>query len=365
MWQKHNPPQSWDDFSVDQYPYTPGSTGCYFSNCDRPTSEIKQITAISGNTITFDSPMTISYRLSHQAQLYHSTRDFVQNAGVEDMTVQYGDDGNVVFRSAAYSWAKNVESRLWLYGGFQVIGSFRIQLEGVWSHNAVWPVPGGAGYAIDINWASSEVLVENSIIGHANKVMVIRSAGAGSVVAYNYFDDGYIEGQEWWQEIGINCSHAAGSHHTLFEGNWGFNMDNDNTHGGAIYHTFFRNYASGYRSRFTSFDGVVSDDINNLPGGNGPLRAAGAMAYCYWESFIGNVLGTPGHTNGWTYNTTWASGNPGIYMLGWNSAPPYNSDPNVAHTALVDGNFDYLSNAVTWASIDSAHTLPNSLYLIQ
>ena len=276
-----------------------------------------------------------------------------------------GDDGNVLFQDAAYSWAKNVESQLWLNGGFQVIGSFRIQLEGVWSHNAVWPVPGGAGYAIDINRASSEVLVEDSITDQANKVMVIRSAGAGSVVAYNYFDDGYIEGQEWWQEIGINGSHATGSHHTLFEGNWGFNMDSDNTHGAAIYHTFFRNYASGYRSRFTSLDGVVSDDINNLPGGNAPTRGAGPMAYSYWDSFIGNVLGTAGHTRGWTYNTTFGSGYAGIYMLGWNDEPPYNSDPNVASNTLVDGNFDYLTNAVTWASTDTAHILPDSLYLTQ
>jgi hypothetical protein len=362
-WQKHNPSQRWDDFSANQYPYTPGSTGCYFSNCDRPTSEIHLITAISGNTITFDSPITISYRVNHQAQLYYFQTPFVINAGVEDMTLQFADQGNIQFRWTAYCWAKNVESRNWLNGGFVLSYAFRDQLEEVWSHDAVWPVPGGAGYAIDINFSSSEILAENSITDHVNKVMVIRSAGAGSVIAYNYFDDGYINGQEKWLETGINGSHATGSHHTLFEGNWGFNIDSDNTHGSAIFHTFFRNYASGYRSRFTSLGGVVTDDISNRPGGNRPLRGIGVMAYTYWMTFLGNVLGTSGHTSGWLYHTTFANGSPGIYMLGWNDKPPYNSDPDVAKTAIIDGNFDYLSNSVSWASSDSTHTLPNSLYL--
>src|SRR4051794_40514362 len=47
--------------------------------------------------------------------------------------------------------------------------------------------------------------------------MVVRSSGAGSVVAHNYMDDGFISWQENWQEIGLNGSHMVGSHHMLFE----------------------------------------------------------------------------------------------------------------------------------------------------
>ena len=46
-WQKHNPSQSWDDFSSSQYPYQSGTTGCYYSYCDRPTAELHKITAIN------------------------------------------------------------------------------------------------------------------------------------------------------------------------------------------------------------------------------------------------------------------------------------------------------------------------------
>jgi hypothetical protein len=77
------------------------------------------------------------------------------------------------------------------------------------------------------------------------------------------------DGQEYWLEIGVNGSHMVGSHHMLFEGNHSFNLDSDDTHGNSIYHTFFGNYGSGYRARFKSIRGIVVDDINNLPGGNG------------------------------------------------------------------------------------------------
>jgi hypothetical protein len=194
--------------------------------------------------------------------------------------------------------------------------------------------------------------------------MVSRSSGAGSVVGYNYMDDGYISGQEYWQEIGVNGSHMVGSHHMLFEGNYGFNMDSDHNHGNAIYHTFLHNYGSGYRARFTSISGTVVDDVNNLPGGNGPLRAAGASAYSYWMSFIGNVLGSSGHTSGWVYNTQFP-GFPGVWMLGWDDITPYPTDDQVAATAIRHGNFDYVTNSVHWDPTISNQTLPNSLYLSQ
>jgi hypothetical protein len=42
---------------------------------------------------------------------------------------------------------------------------------------------------------------------------------------------------------------------------------------------------------------------------------------------------------------------------------PQGYDPNVAATTIRDGNYDYLQNRITWAANDTAHTLPNSMYL--
>ena len=72
----------------------------------------------------------------------------------------------------------------------------------------------------------------------------------------------------------------VGSHSWLFEGNESFNYDSDNTHGNAIYMTVFRNHLTGDRTDFSN------------PESN--ARAVGLMFGSWWQSIIGNVLGTPG-----------------------------------------------------------------------
>ena len=59
------------------------------------------------------------------------------------------------------------------------------------------------------------------------------------MTAYNYMDMGFISGSDGWQEAGLNNSHMVGSHHMLFEGNYSFNIDSDQTHGNAIYQHVF------------------------------------------------------------------------------------------------------------------------------
>jgi hypothetical protein len=44
---------------------------------------------------------------------------------------------------------------------------------------------------------------------------------------------------------------------------------------------------------------------------------------------------------------------------------PRGYDPQVAATAIRDGNYDCVTNSVVWAATDTAHMLPNSLYLTQ
>ena len=343
VWQRHNPSQGTDD------PF-PDAAG-WFSRQDRPTNEIKQIDHISGNTIFFNTPIHISYRASHTAQLTSFSYPHTQNAGVENLTVTGGDQGNIRFEWAANCWAKSVENSVWHDEGFALTRSFRIEIRESYVHDAAWAQPGGAGYAISLSDATSESLVENSIVVKANKVMVARSAGAGSVFGYNYVDDGYINSNTAWIEVGLNASHMVGPHHVLFEGNYGFNWDSDKTHGNAIYHTIFRNHLRGIRR-----------DFGDGGGSNGPKRAAGAAYYSYWHSFVGNVLGAAGQMSGWVYE----SGNmdtPAIFLLGWDDWAPYPVDPQVAATTIRHGNFDYVTSSVKWDPNISTQTLPNSLYL--
>jgi hypothetical protein len=362
VWRKHNPSILYvDDFQADQFPTTPGAAGSWFSRPDRPTAEVKQIASVSGSTITFTTPVHIAYRTSHAAQLSRYGEHVVENAGVEDLKLSGGDDANLIFARAAESWAKSVESTVWQGAGVVIDNSFRIELREFYIHDGAWAQPGGAGYAISLSGGSSEVLIENGIAVRANKLLVARSAGAGSVVAYNYLDMGYINTNGAWIEIGLNASHMVGSHHVLFEGNYAFNADSDDTHGNSIYHTFFRNYLRGIRAPFENQAGGLIDDANQSA--NGPRRCVGLMAYSYWMSFVGNVLGAAGQMKGWVYETTFANGKPGIWMLGWDDLNPYPFDKRVSATTLRHGNFDYLTNTVKWDPAIANHTLPNSLYL--
>jgi hypothetical protein len=352
---------------------TPPAAMSWFSRTDRPTTEIKEIASVSGNTVTFTSPLTIGYRVSHTAQLTRYTPTgsaskcnsvHVTNAGVESLTISGGADGALRFEAAAYSWAKNVEVTQWIGEGVAINNSFRIEVRDSYIHTGSWPEPGGAGYIISFAAGSSEALIENNILIDACKEMVFRSSGAGSVVAYNYADNSWDFDTPTWVEVGLNASHMAGPHHVLFEGNYSQNFDSDYTHGNAIYLTVFRNWLSGQRRSFTD---------------QGNIRTVGLAYGSWWDTFIGNVLGRPGQMSGWHYtdpamscdaNGNNCTGNnagwkdPDVWKLGYDPERwGMNPDPQTLSTVVRDGNYDYLTNSQRWHTTAGGFAIPNSMYL--
>lgn len=378
-WQLHDPPQPWDDPLVPGTP-TGGNAAAWFCRRDRPTAEVKEVESVHGRTVTFTTPLHISFRTAHRAELtrYTGQSAHVRGAGIEDLTVEGGSDGAIRFECASRSWARNVEVTRWLGEGVAIDNSFRVELRDSYLHDAVWPQPGGAGYAISLALGSAEALVENSIVVLANKVLVARAAGAGSVVGYNYMEAGLILGTERWIEVGLNASHLVGSHHVLFEGNDSFNFDSDKTHGSATHHTVFRNWLRGTRRPFASpRSGEIVDDaaapgglltemrarLGRGPSGNGPRRCAGAQAYSYGMSFVGNVLGERDRMDGWTYDVVGPRGmsKPAVFLLGWDDVSPQPYDARVAETTLRQGNWDWLRRRQAWDGPPAR--LPDSLYL--
>jgi hypothetical protein len=335
---KHNPPDPADDPFPDSL--------VWFSRSGRPVNEVKEIASVSGNTITFTTPLHTSYPTAKVAQVTRWSGPHLRGGGLEDLTVTGGSDSNVRFEAAAYAWAKNVESTAWLGEGVIVNGSFRVEVRDSYVHDCVHQYPGGGCYGIGLAWASSEALIENNIVLGVNKVMAAKSGGAGSVVGYNYMDNSLIGNYLEWVEVGINGSHMIGPHHVLFEGNQSHNYDSDDTHGSSFGMTIFRNHLVGIRR---DYPGQV----------NG--RAAGLMFGSWWHSFIGNVLGESGKMTGWLYDE-WIAATGHIFKLGY--APSHweqAQDPKVLSTVLRDGNWDYLTNTVKWQR--PAQALPNSLYL--
>jgi hypothetical protein len=275
---------------------------------------------------------------------------FLQYAGVENLTIERPTNGGIDFLFCAYCWTKNVEVVGWAGGGVNFDYSVRDQIDTTFVNNCGNSVNNGGEYPIGIEDAATEIYVDNSITHECGKGMVGKT-GAGSVVAYNYIDHTMYDScsgiGDYWVDMGVNGSHYAGMHHMLFEGNWGDNLDNDDTHGNATYHTYFCNWGTGLRTSFV--DPSINKSVNDAAGvayargttgpsgcfsnPPGPLRAAGPMMHDYWLAYVGNVLGTPGVStaaNGWTYQGNF-NVNPAIWMLGWNSDAnnPTASDPNL------------------------------------
>jgi hypothetical protein len=363
VFQMHNPGQSWDDppdaFGWFSRGY-PSNSSSPSDTDGRMTSEIKEIASVVGNVVTFTSPLTIDYRSSHLAQLTGYTANSnggnggtqVVNAGVENLTAIGGGDGGIRFEVTAYCWAKNVEVTQWRGEGVAIDNSFRTEIRDSYIYTGAEPTPGGGGYAISFATGSSEILIENNISRDVNKVMVSRASGAGSVVAYNYMDDGWISYSTTWQEIGLNASHMAGPHHVLFEGNWGFNGDSDYTHGSSQYITFFGNYLTGQRGSWTGTDDNA--------------RTAGVSSWAKSFSFVGNVLGRPGQMSGWNYTDpmmgcdvngnscvggvsgTW--GGPNVWQIGYDATNQWtqSAEQGALTTVIRDGNYDFLTNSQRW-----------------
>lgn len=289
-------------------------------------NEIKEIASIVGNVVTFTTPLTTTYRLSHKAQLAVSDSPFVRGIGIESMTLLRGGRGAINFGNAAQSWVADVTIKGWAGRGLDISQSRQIEVVRTTIEDTAWAYPGGGGYGLVLQNGSTEILVWQSTMRRANKAMVANAAGAGSVIAYNLVDDTYIASIPGWQEVGLNGSHFGGSHHMLFEGNHAPNFDSDDTHGTSWAHTVLRNTLTGRRSSFS--------DTSNA-------RALGLMFGSRDMTFLGNTLGTT--TTGWVRQDgpAFDPSRKAVYRLGyapgeWGMA----ADPVVTSTLIEFGNTD-------------------------
>ena len=375
----------------------------------RTTSEIHLISAIGGACgalcVTFDSPLTINYRTSHVAQIYTPNAPFVTGVGVENLTIEGAPAGPVYMAFCAYCWLKNVETYYWV-GGVTISNSARVAITGSYLHDCSDCENNGNEYPLALDGATTETLVDNSIIRLAGKGMVGRSCGGGNVVAYNDVDDTFYQASSignFWLDMGLNGSHYAGCHDTLFEGNWADNCDNDNTHGNDVFHTYFRNWCTGLRSNFNDpslgnpasstylpADQAVSD-LNSIsyahgesyPVTPGQRHAFGSMLSDYWVAFVANVGGEPGVTTaaaGWVYSNAGAGEgqrDKSIWMTGWvggGSPDPYlvssSGTPSCNGTSppgcmylFRHGNYDTVTGSIADYQTGYSQTFPSSFYL--
>jgi hypothetical protein len=205
-----------------------------------------EIASVSGNTLTFTTPLHMSFLTSRTAQLSRYGETWrtapvpaVRYSGIEDLKIEGGrggdSGGNAHFFVAAYSWIKNIDAYRSKGSSINLDGCFRCVVRDSYIHTSQNPNPGGDGYMMSIGYGSADNLIENNIMWDGNKNIVMRATGGGNVIGYNYMDDAYGASYPTFVEVGVNGSHMTTPHYELFEGNYGFNFDSDSVWGNSVY----------------------------------------------------------------------------------------------------------------------------------
>ena len=262
--------------------------------------QIFEVKSVNGSTITFDSPITTPFFTAYGAQLTVYGTQPEHGAGLEDLFVFGGTNGNINISDCDYCWVKDVEST---WAGNEAVAmthAFRTVLRDSYLHEEQEPSPGGWGYLMSIYSGSSENLVEDNAIWGGDKVNTMPVSGGGNVFAYNYTDDAFGDTFPDAPEAGINAGHRTTGHLELLEGNYSHNFKGDSYWGSQIYITAFRNWISSHRAAnpplnsYTYNDGSCTHSYGDYNGGS---RAAVDLQYgSFNNNFVGNVLGTSGQT---------------------------------------------------------------------
>ncbi len=353
-----------------------------FTQWNHPIGQILEISSVTGKgpyTLTFTTPLHSAFTVANQAHVLrhgyygtHATAITVpdQWIGIENIYSEGG--GNFVdFINVKYSWVKNCEVFDWDGQAISFTRSFRSEERDSFVHQTMDPNPGGGGYALALDWQSSDNLIENNIHWAANKVIVMRSSGGGNVIGYNYFMDGFGAGYPTIPEAGLNATHYVGSHMELFEGNESWNLWADPVWGTSSNVTFFRNHSTGLRRGVAGVTSVGSTgtpmNFDNDSGGR-VMVAVTSMHDNY--TFIDNVLGSADQlapASAWSYDTTSLTFvTPSIWDVGTDqgTGATLAMYQLTVQSCIRHGNWDYgFTNGVVWDPQITVQTFTDSLYL--
>jgi len=265
----------------------------------------------------------------------------IQNMGIENMSMNFsasepsqGNGVGVEILNCSGCWLKGVAG---IAPGrsdvFPVLSTYITVQDSYFFKTAGHT---SVSYGVESD-GTSAMLVQNNIFQQVTEPMSFNGSCSGCVEAYN-FDVGSIYGISPWNwRMASVLPHAVGNAHILMEGNQGSGLVGDIVHGSHHFLTAFRNTWNGYQPN----NGVAPR--SNI----GPVIL---MAQNRFFNIVGNVLGTPAITYGYTTGTNQ------IYpSIGGSESNAYTvpADSNVARTLMRWGNYDTATGAVRWCGNSS------------
>lgn len=265
----------------------------------------------------------------------------VQNMGIENMSMNFsasepsqGNGVGVEMINCSGCWLKGVAG---IAPGrsdvFPVLSTYITVQDSYFFKTAGHT---SVSYGVESD-GTSAMLVQNNIFQQVTEPMSFNGSCSGCIEAYN-FDVGSIYGiSPWYWRMASVLPHAVGNAHILMEGNQGSGLVGDIVHGSHHFLTAFRNTWNGYQ-------------LNNGVAPRSNIGPVILLAQNRFFNIVGNVLGTPTITYGYTTGTNQ------IYpSLGGSESNAYTvpADFNVARTLMRWGNYDTATGAVRWCGNSS------------
>jgi hypothetical protein len=205
----------------------------------RSWGQIVRVTAIAGNTVSVDMPLSLGLSTSDGATAVRLHP--VKNVGVERLAVErktYGESNNLEFRSVVNGFVREVESYNAVKYHIQLYRCREFVIEGNYFHDTQNFGTGGHGYGVDLEQLSTRILVTNNIFENLRHHILVQTGVNHSIVSYNYNVD--------LVELVDVSLHGHYPNHNLYEGNlfWWAGVADFWGQAGPE-NTFFRNRIQG------------------------------------------------------------------------------------------------------------------------
>ena len=302
-----------------------------------------------------------------------------KNAGVENLQVYMNNSGytaNFLMQGAAYSWIRNVESNFTDGDHAQLHWSYKNEIRDSYFHDAFTHAPGQTDADIFVANKTSGTLIENNALRRLHQSVMLNWGAAGNVIAYNYVDNNFDTAGYNTLFGGLNV-HGAHPMFNLWEGNVAPKLDVDFFWGSSSHGTAFRNWFKGAAKIYGPLTGREPEDLSTGYWASQALAAVDIAQTARYYSLVGNVIGSDWQKSTvkkWTPivvaptpRSFYSTNNPYGYTFGYanlsdgggnsgNSALPYT-------TAIIHGDFDFVTGKFRWDGGISSQELPASMYL--
>jgi hypothetical protein len=357
----------------DSYVVNPIPDQYGFNNPGRSVGQLTEVIGKSGNNLIISTPIHLGYKQSLSPLVYRftSTSDYVGLEDINVVTTATSNGNGLIFfgDGVRNSWVKNIELSRASWGGLAVDwhACFRCVLRDSYIHDANTYSHGGGSYQVRLMRHTSESLVENNVIRHADKLLLLAGTGGGNVIGYNFIDWGLDESGGDFQETTIDMGHASFPQFDLVEGNQSANASTENDWGNQGWMTVFRNNLTAIEYECPTY-GCPADITQ------GNKSAIQFEAHSINMNAVGNVLGTAGIgltdldinlATGWK-DAVWRIGQSPNPVQGGDDKSTFEDPTSPTSTysmMLQHGNFDNVSGAISWDPAQPNHNLPPSLYL--